>query len=107
MSRTHRSKHPTPWTDGYISSTKTGVKACSVGLDIAAERRTDVAGKYARRLCGAMFQHRAAADARLIGVGVFREIPVRVINLQQVMEDIADEGAMLSAAFQLEDYVAR
>ena len=66
-------------------------------LDVAGERRADVAWKHQRPLRGAMRQHGAAARARLLDVGVFWEIPVRVIDLQQVMEHVADEGGALPA----------
>ena len=49
-------------------------------------------GQHQRAVRGAMLQHHAAARARLLDVGVLREIPVRVIDLQQVMKHVADEG---------------
>lgn len=57
------------------------------------------------RLC-AIVEHLAAADARLRGVGVLREIPVGIIDLQKMMPHIADESGTLAPALQLEENVA-
>ena len=54
-----------------------------------------------------MLKHRAAAGSRLLGIGVLGKIPAWVIDLQQMVEDIAYEGRMRAGAFQLEHDVAR
>ena len=68
-------------------------------LDVAGERRADVARQHQRAGRGAMLQHRAAARPRLLGVRVLREIPVRVIDLQQMVKHVADEGRVLRRRF--------
>ena len=65
-----------------------------------------MAGKHQRAARGAIVEHLAPADDGLRGVGVLREIPVRIIDLQQVMPDVADEGGALALAFELEEDVA-
>src|SRR4029077_20653884 len=54
-----------------------------VFLDMAGEREADVAGKNQCAGRRAIVQHAAAADARLLNVGILWEIPVRIIDLQQ------------------------
>src|SRR5262249_4247492 len=60
-------------------------------FDVACEREPDMAWQRQRRRRCAMVQNHAATRARLIDIRVLRKVPVRVINLQQVMEHIADE----------------
>src|SRR5262249_744673 len=47
------------------------------------------------------------ADARVCRIRVLWEIPVRIIDLQQVMPHVADESGALPFAFELEKDVAR
>src|SRR5712691_1537214 len=53
-------------------------------LDVSGERRADMARQHQGACRRAHFEHHAAALPRLFGVGVFREIPVRVVDLQQM-----------------------
>src|SRR5262245_60727094 len=75
-------------------------------LDVAGERRADVAWQHQRAARGAMFQHLAAAYPRLLSIGVLGEIPVRVIDLQQMVKHVADEHGLRTAALELEHDMA-
>ena len=83
------------------------VRAVAVrGLfDAAGERRADVPGHHQRTARRAIVEHLAPADARLRHIGVFREIPIGIIDLQQMMPDVTDEGGALALAFELEEHV--
>src|SRR6202035_2954168 len=74
-----------------------------VFLDMTGEREADVARENQRAGRGAIVQHAAAADAGLLDIRVLREIPVRIIDLQQVMKDVADERGAIAANVQVED----
>src|SRR4029077_5422369 len=74
-----------------------------VFFDMAGEREADVARKNQCAGRRAIVQHAAAADARLLNVGILWEIPVRIIDLQQVMKDVADERRAVAADIQAED----
>ena len=87
------------------ASNESRLKALRPGINVAGEWGTDVPGKYERSRRGAVFEHSAAAGARLLGIGVLGKIPVRVIDLQQMVEDIAGEGGVRAAAFQLENHM--
>ncbi|MFZ0101522.1 MAG: hypothetical protein WAL49_04470 [Pseudolabrys sp.] len=65
-----------------------------------------MARKHQRAARRAIVEHLAPAHTRLRGVGILREIPVRIIDLQKMMPDVADEDRTLAFAFQLEEYVA-
>src|SRR5450631_4381139 len=77
-------------------------------------RRFDAAGKgcadmaRTRQRSGrcAMGENAAAARARLLRVRVLREVPMGVIDLQKVVEDVAEEHRTLAAAFEIEDDMA-
>jgi hypothetical protein len=89
------------------TSNESRFKALRRRINVAGEWGADVPGKYERPRRGAVFEHSAAAGARLLGIGVLRKIPVWVINLQQVVEDIASESRMPIAALQLENHMTR
>src|SRR5262249_34983479 len=76
-------------------------------LDMARERQADVARKHQRTARGAIIEHLASAHLCLRGIRVLREIPVRIIDLQQMMPEVANEGRALAFLFQLEKYVTR
>src|SRR4029077_12461893 len=76
-------------------------------LDMAGEREADVAGKNQCAGRCAIVQHAAAADARLLNVGILRKIPVRIIDLQQMMKDVADERRAMAADVQVKDEMSR
>ena len=65
-----------------------------------------MAREHQRAAGGAIIEHLAAGHARLRRVGILREIPVGVIDLQQMVPDVADEGSALAFAFELEEHVA-
>src|SRR5579862_2898403 len=69
---------------------------------MAGERRADVTGKDEGAGCGAIVEHPAAAYSRFLGIGVFREIPVRKINLQQMVKHVAGDHRAAAADVQLE-----
>src|SRR5262245_56665779 len=71
------------------------LEAARRGVDVAGERRADMARQRKRAGRRAMLQHHAPAGARLLGIGVLREIPVRIVNLQQVVKHVADEHRLL------------
>src|SRR5262249_59791041 len=66
----------------------------------------DMARQHQRAARGAMFQNVAAAYPRLLSVGVLGEIPVRVIDLQQMVKHVANEDGLRTAAFELEHDMA-
>src|SRR4029079_7174602 len=76
-------------------------------LDAASKRQADMARKDQRAAGGAVVQHLAAADARLLRGGILREIPVRVIDLQEVVPHVADKGRTFAFTFELEEHVPR
>src|SRR4051794_358284 len=86
-----------------LSSRKSRFKALSIGFNESREWCPNVAGKHQSSAGSALLEHTASARARLLGIRVLREIPMRVVDLQQVMEDIAREGCVCPATFELED----
>ena len=84
---------------------KRGRKPCAA-VDIPSKRRAHMPRQHQRFLCRAMLQHHAAACTRLFGVGVLREIPIRMVDLQEVMKHISGKCRMFSTALELEHHVA-
>ena len=70
----------------------------------ATEKRIDGIGF--KRAVAVANQNFPAADSRLRRIGVLREIPVGIVDLQQVMPDVPDEGGALALALELEEYVS-
>src|SRR5262249_39540242 len=60
-------------------------------INIAGERRTDVTRqRQGSRRC-ALLENLAAARTRRIRIRIFRKIPVRMVDLQEMMKNVADE----------------
>src|SRR5262252_3356078 len=77
------------------------------GLDVSSERRTNMARKNQRARQGSKLQHHAAALPRLLDVGILRKIPMRVVDLQKMMEHVADENGTVTRAFKPKHHMAR
>jgi len=60
-------------------------------VDEAGERRADVPREHHHTGGGAILEHAAAADAGIVDIRIFGEIPVRIENLQQMMEHVAGD----------------
>src|SRR5882762_2609843 len=67
-----------------VLSVETRREAASLGIDVAGERRAEMAGHQARARAGAMLERRAPALARTDGLGAGEAVPLRVIDLQGV-----------------------
>ena len=66
-------------------------KPVPIGFDVAGEREADVARQRQGRGRHAMLQNPAAARARLLDIRILGKVPVRIVDLQEMMKDIADE----------------
>src|SRR5262249_21507945 len=78
------------------ASAKTRLEAGCGRSDIARERIAHVARQRQRVGCRTLLQHHAAASSRLVRIGILREIPMRIVHLQQVVKDVANEDCMLA-----------
>src|SRR3984957_2053277 len=75
-------------------------------FDAAGKGGADMARARQRSRRCAMCENAAAARARLLRVRVLREVPMGVIDLQKVVEDVAQKHRTLAAAFEIEDDMA-
>ena len=74
-------------------------------LDASGEGRADMTGKHQRAACRAIVEHLAPRNACQACIGVLREVPVGIIDLQQMVPHVADEGGALPLALELEEHV--
>src|SRR6266851_8572000 len=77
-------------------------EAASLVVDVAGERRAEMAGHQPRARAGAMLQRLAPALARAYGFGAGEGIPFRMIDLQRVVQDVAAEQPLLALRFELD-----
>src|SRR5580704_17742331 len=70
---------------------------------MAGEREADMARENQRAGRCAIVQYTAAAHARFLDIRVFGKISVRIMDLQQVMKDVADERRTIAPDVQVED----
>src|SRR5438094_4771795 len=75
-------------------------EAASLGIDVAGERRAEMAGHQPRARAGAMLERRTSALARTDGLGAGEAVPLRVIDLQGMVQDVAAEQRPLAARFE-------
>src|SRR5215467_7496051 len=66
-----------------------------------------MAREHQRTARGAIVEHLAPAQSCLRGVRILRKIPIRIIDLKQMMPDVANESRTLALAFHLEENVTR
>ena len=64
-----------------------------------------MAGKHQSTARGTIIHYFPPADARLRRIGVLRKIPVRIVDLQQVVPHITNKSCALTLALQLEKHV--
>ena len=82
-------------------------KGCSALLDIASEWRADVAGKHdCAAGCGVLQDH-TTAGLGVVGIGIFRKVPIRIKHLQQVVKDVARDHRAAAAGFNLKHEMPR
>src|ERR1700688_452719 len=76
-------------------------------LDMAGEREADMAREKQRAGRCAIVQHAAAGDSCFLDIRVLREIPVRIIDLQQVVKDVTNKLGAIAADVQVENKMSR
>src|SRR5580658_2192150 len=74
---------------------------------MAGEGKADMAWEDQRAGRCAIIQDAAAADSCFLDIRVLREIPVRIIDLQQVMKDVTNERGAMAADVQVENKMSR
>jgi hypothetical protein len=77
-------------------------EARALVIDVACERRTEVARHQKRTRAGAMLDRRPSALARVLLVETRETVPFRMIDLQCVMQDIAAEQRLLTLGFEFD-----
>ena len=73
---------------------------------MAGKRRTDMPWEYQRAARCACFEYAATARAGVVGIRILRKIPIRIENLQQVMEHVAGQHGVAAADIELEHEMA-
>src|SRR5262249_19247631 len=86
-----------------VAISKPRTEAGFSAIDVARKRRADVTGQSQRSARRTMLEHFASAHARLLRVGVLGKIPMRVIDLQQMVKHVTNERRVLAAAFEIEE----
>src|SRR6478735_5802737 len=82
-------------------------EARALVVDVAMERRAEVAGHQQRARSGAMLDRRTTALARIVLVETGEAVPLRTIDLHGVMQDVAAEQRLLPLGFEFDTDGAR
>src|SRR5205085_297261 len=77
-------------------------EATGLVVDMTAERCAEVTGHQPSTRAGAVLQRRPPALARPDRLGAREAVPLRRIDLQRVMQDVAAEQPLLAARFELD-----
>src|SRR5262245_51643375 len=85
---------------------KAGREARALVIDMAMERRAEVAGQQHGTGAGAMLDRRAPALARIVLVDAGEAVPLRMIDLHGVMQDVAAEQGLAALRFELDAHRA-
>src|ERR1700722_15592876 len=82
-------------------------KRRSVLLDMAGKRGANVPRENQCARGRAILEHAAAAESGIVGIGILREIPIRIDDLQQMMENVTRHHRTAAADIELKDEVSR
>src|SRR5690349_9887079 len=77
-------------------------KAASLGLDVAGEGRAEMAGHQSRARARAMFQRYLPAFACVVLIETGEAVPLRMIDLHRMVQDVAAEQRLLALRFELD-----
>src|SRR5215510_9172015 len=85
-----------------VVALETRREAIALAVDMAGERCAEMTRQQSRTRSRAVFQRRPSALARPDGLGAGKAVPLRMEDLQGVMQDVAAEQRLLAARFELD-----
>src|SRR5215467_15669974 len=85
-----------------VVALETRREAIALAVDMAGERCAEMTRQQSRTRSRAVFQCRPSALARPDGLGAGKAVPLRMEDLQGMMQDVAAEQRLLAARFELD-----